>query len=109
MPVEQYEALLTALSALPIPFAEYEWATRPTSDFGVVALDVGYSKGASDNGTRYEVLEGSVDLFLHAKNAEKVASVETVLETVCKSSWELNSVQYEEDTRLLHYEWVFRV
>ena len=24
-------------------------------------------------------------------------------------SWNLNSVQYEEDTKFIHYEWIFEV
>lgn len=105
----QYDELVTALKAMDVPFAEFGWATRPTSDFGVVALDMESGKSESDNGTRCAVMEGTADLYMHGMNSTHIQAVETVLETVCGASWELNSVQYEQDTKLLHYEWVFRV
>ena len=38
MPSE-YEALVSALQATGIPFAEYGWKTRPEGAYGVVSLD----------------------------------------------------------------------
>lgn len=105
----QYEGLVTALKGSGIAFAEYGWATRPASDFGVVALDIGAGKTDTDNGTRCEVHEGTVDLYMHGRTDAEIATVKALLEAHCGASWELNSVQHEEDTGLLHYEWVFRV
>ncbi len=107
---DQYDALVTALTALEdIRFTQYEWATRPTDDFGTVQIDF---EGAPDLGDGHKVdraLEGSVDLFLHALARAKVEEVVGVLTDVLGDSWHLNSVQYEHETGLLHMEWVFAV
>ena len=99
MPSE-YEALVSALQATGIPFAEYGWKTRPEGAYGVVSLD--YEAGSCD---------ASVDLFyslLSDRNA-MVPEIESVLEEICGGSWELNSIQHETGTGLFHIEWTCQV
>ena len=38
-----------------------------------------------------------------------VAAVESALESICESAWELNSIQYERQTGLIHREFVFQI
>lgn len=105
-----YDSLVAALTALQdIDFTQYEWATRPSGDFGTVQLDFEAPADVGDNGKRDRAMAGSVDLFLHSINRTKITEVETILENILGSEWSLNSIQYETETGLLHFEWAFQV
>lgn len=103
-----YEELKAALMALEdIPFAEYEWATRPSGNHGTIQLDF---DGNSDNGDDHhqdQAREGSVDIFTTGRRDDIAAEVEAILEEFCGASWELNSTQ--TDNRMLHREYVFQI
>ena len=105
-----YDALVTALKALTgISFTEDGWATRPHGDFGSVQIDFEAKADRGDDRKIDRAFEGSVDLFLHKPNRTKLHAVETALENNVGSSWQMNSRQYETDTGLTHYEWVFQI
>ena len=105
-----FDTLVTLLKAIKgVQFAEYEWKTRPNGNFGTVQLDF---EAADDNGDdihQGRAWEGSVDLFTHGKEWLIVAAVESALEDVCTGSWYLNSEQYEQETGLIHREFVFQL
>ena len=103
-----YGDLLTALAGTGIPLAEYAWETRPDTDYLVVQLDGQGASLESDNMTGEQAVEGSVDLFCYGKNRANYDAVWGVLRT-SGCSVRLNSVQYENETRLIHYEWVFQL
>lgn len=55
-----------------------------------------------------QVITGTVDLFTRQLEGEPLAeAIPKALDEVC--AWRLNSVQFEEDKGLLHYEWVWEV
>lgn len=92
-----------------VQFKEYEWKTRPAGDFGTYQLDFEAEGDNGDDMKQDRAWEGSVDLFTHGNKWTLVAEVESALETVCGSSWRLNSTQYEHDTGLVHREFVFQI
>ena len=49
-----------------------------------------------------------VDYFTQTEYDPNIDKVQQALNSVC-SNWILNSVQYEDDTKLIHYEWRFTV
>ena len=51
---------------------------------------------------------GSVHLYTRAEGDKLLADIPAALEGI-GASWYLNSVQYEEDTGLIHYEWYWEV
>lgn len=53
-------------------------------------------------------LEGSVDLYTKSEGDELIEAVPSALEEI-GAAYYLNSVQYEEDTGLLHFEWIWQV
>ncbi len=105
-----YDELVRLLQEIEnVQFKEYEWRTRPPGNFGTVQLDF---EAADDNGDDYKLdraWEGSVDLYTHGEVPLVVAAVESALEEVCGGSWELNSIQYEQETKLVHREFVFQI
>lgn len=54
------------------------------------------------------VMGGTIDLFTLEENDPLMDSIPQALNGI-PCAWYLNSVQYEEDTKLIHYEWVFEV
>lgn len=49
--------------------------------------------------------QGTIDLYTHTEADGLIDTIEELLEG--SFSWRLESVQFEEDTRLIHYEWVW--
>lgn len=109
---EDYTALVAALKGSGIPFAEYDWQTRPTGDYGTVSLDFEAAADYGDDRKVARAFSGSVDLFMHGRDLTKVEAVEEILENTfwsCWSCWRLEGIQHERETGLIHYEWVFEV
>ena len=55
-------------------------------------------------------VRGKEDPFLKigdTNDRTQVDTVQTVLNTAEGCTWYLNSIQYEDDTRLIHWEWVW--
>lgn len=102
-----YDALIAALRALDIPLAEYAWDVRPDADYMVIAIDGEANSLQADGKKVNQAPEGTIDLFSLTGDREKMQSVQDALNALDGCAWYLNSVQYEDDTRLLHWEWVF--
>ena len=53
------------------------------------------------------VLEGTIDLYVKNTSDSLVSQIPDALD-MHQISFYLNSVQYEDDTNLIHYEWVWQ-
>lgn len=105
-----YDELVRLLQAIEgVRFAEYEWKTRPSGNYGTVQLDFEAEADIGDNHKRNRAWEGSIDLYTQGKEMMIAAAVESALEAVCAGSWALNSEQYERETGLIHREFVFQL
>ena len=105
-----YDELVQQLKAIDgVQFTEYEWKTRPAGDYGTVQLDFEAEDDNGDDIKQDRAWEGSVDLYTRGEKPLIVAAVESVLEDICESSWELNSIQHEHETGLIHREFVFQL
>lgn len=101
-----YNDLIEALRQV-LPIAEYAWDVRPDTDYLVIAIDSEANSLQADGKKVNQAPQGTVDLFTFSNDREVMQSVQNVLDTFDGCAWYLNSVQYEDDTRLLHWEWVF--
>ena len=101
-----YEALNARTG---IPFALYAWAKRPENlpTWGQVGLDGEGPSMQGDNVKTDMVCEGTVDVFAREPGAEILRAVQDVFNDL-EYAWELYLVLYEQDTRLIHYHWVWR-
>lgn len=95
--------LETALAATGYSFAHHGWSHAPAGDYGVWSEESGRDLVANgrhiETGTRVYV-----HLFTRdATKAPRVA-VETQLNTL-REPWSLNTIQYENSTGFIHYEW----
>ena len=55
-----------------------------------------------------QVLEGTIDLFSKVEYDPLFTSIQTALNNA-GIPFGLNSIQYEQDTKLFHYEWVWNI
>ena len=102
-----YEQLINALKQLNIPLAEYAWDVRPDKDYLVIAIDSEANSLEADGKKVNQAPQGTIDLFTYSNDRETMLAVQGVMDAFDGCAWYLNSVQYEDDTRLLHWEWVF--
>ena len=117
---EDYTNLVTALKALTkgedeglirLPMAENEWYTRPDDvSYGTVQLEFEAGALHGDDIKCATAYEGSVDLFSLVKGgAGWIELITRTLTEHCDGAWSLNSFQYERETGLFHWEWVFQI
>ena len=62
----------------------------------------------TDNGKGERSLSGTLDFYTQTEGDAKLDDLETALQTM-GASWYLSSVQYEEDTLLIHFSWDWSV
>lgn len=101
------DALVNVLNGYTdIPFVEMAWSHSPDSDYGVVSLDDRRQLDADENPVAETMLAGFVDVFVRKATDAKVKAVDDALNTL-GIFHKLNSVQYENDTGLTHFEWIW--
>ena len=112
----EYGALVAELKALSqedvtLQMAEDSWDTRPNTDsYGLISLDFEAASLDGDSVKQDEAFEGSVDLFSCKRSGEGwIPLIRAALTKHCGASWRLNSRQYEHETNLHHWEWVFQI
>lgn len=96
-----------ALKATKIPVAHYGWEKNrlPADDYIVYAEDA--SNDLEANGLHIEAAtEGTVDFFTRNYSSDAKDPVEEAFEGMPTVVWRLNTIQFEGDTRYVHYEWV---
>lgn len=62
----------------------------------------------SDNLKAEQVLEVTIDYYTKSEYDTMTDNIQDALNEA-QISWLLNSFQYEQETKLLHYEWIARV
>ena len=55
-----------------------------------------------------QVIQGTIDYFTKSDGDENVGKIQDALNEV-KISYYLSSVQYEDETGYIHYEWIWEV
>lgn len=97
--------LKTALEASGYPFALYGWKNATANTYGVVSQDDAGSIWADGKMGEQSTI-GTVDIFTKDASSAPQTAVQTILAGL-DVSWYLNSVQYEDDTGYIHFEWVW--
>lgn len=89
-------------------FTLFAWQQTPDrGEWGTITMDGQADAVWGDDGMREQALEGAVHLFCRSVSSTAPAGVQTALAEL-GVSWRLDYVHYEEDTRLLHWEWIWR-
>ena len=98
--------LKNALDSTGYKFAHFGWTSEGISnDHGVYAEDSEISLFAGNKHAE-TAIQGTVDYFTRDDSGTPKTKIETALDSI-NIAWYLNSIQYEEDTGFIHYEWVF--
>lgn len=105
--MNRLDTIKTALTALTE--ATYHYHAPPNSA-------APYIVWAEDNANDFEANnlhaesadQGTIDLYTKQENDPLMASIPEALNSI-ECAWYKNSTQYEEDTGLIHVEWVFEV
>lgn len=97
------QTIANALQTTGLKFAHFSWSHAPSGDWGVYAED-GEGTFFADRKRSEVRTEGSIDYFTHSDDGVAKAAIETALDGIDIVYW-LNSVQYEDDTGFIHYEW----
>lgn len=90
-------------------FAHFSWASAPAGDYGVYAEESGRNIFTADDRNECRAMRGYVSWFTRTDSLTVPNAIEalfTSLQETCVLAWYLNTVQYEDDTHFLHYEWV---
>lgn len=99
------------VSGKPMKFAHFGWASAPKGDYGVWAEESADQFQADNRyGEHFQI--GYIHWFTRSDSEEGKDAIEDYLkqvqeENVC--AWYLNTIQYEENTHFIHYEWVVEV
>lgn len=101
------EALKQALSALTEQTYHYYVAPGTPPPYIVWAEDSDNDL-AANNIHAERCYEGTVDLFTRDEGDTLISAIPAALESI-EAAYYLNSVQYEEETGLIHFEWVWQV
>ena len=96
------------LLTIGLPVFRY-FATGQTGPYIVWAED-GEGDTVHADGRKVErAITGTIDYFTKTEDDPVVQQIEDALDTDDSLAWQLNSVQYEQDTGYIHYEWVFEI
>ena len=102
-----FDELLTMLNGSGIPFVSYRWDKAPAAPYGTVQLEGGADTVAGDGSIIQQAVRGSIDLYAPDDSTLWPTAVQDAINGFV--AWELNSVQYEDAPRLVHYEWLFEM
>lgn len=99
------EPLRAALASLTDNVYRYVAMPNSSPPYIVWAED-GDNDLQADNVHVERVFTGTVDLYTNIEDDPLMESIPTALEAL-PAAYYLNSVQYEESTGLVHYEWAW--
>lgn len=83
-------------------------APEDSTRYIVWAEDLEVASLEADNWKPGQTIEGTIDLYTKTEDDAWVIDIPNAL-NAAKIGWALNSVQYEDETRFIHHEWLFRV
>lgn len=99
--------LKDSLVALGAPVYRYHAPANTSPEYIVWAED-GRADFEADDRHAERVAEGTIDLYTHDEDSALPQGIEQVLEDTA-AAWYYSSTQYEEETGLIHREWVWQV
>lgn len=94
------------LEVIPDVF-HYEAYAKPNK-YIVWAEDTEADAGYGDNKKTTQIIQGTIDYFTKEECDSNVKSIQEKLNSI-DVTWRLNSIQHEEKTKYIHYEWVFEL
>lgn len=106
---QKLNKIKTALTGIENLTVAHYWRSVKTTPFCIWQEDSEVNALDANNIKAGQVISGTVDLFTKTENDPFVDSIQSALNAAENVGFALNSVQYEEETNLIHYEWVWTV
>lgn len=94
-----------ALKKVGVPVSRY-FAIKQPKQYIVWGEDSQGGSAWSNNKMTEQAIEGTVHYFTKKENDLNCVAIQRALSGI-DLSYRLNSVQYEKDTKYIHYEWVW--
>lgn len=69
----------------------------------------GYGSLHTDSHKTEQIITGAVDYFTKQEFDSTVDAIQSILDNAERVAWELEAVQYEDETNLIHYTWAWRL
>ncbi|AKL96625.1 hypothetical protein CACET_c31810 [Clostridium aceticum] len=101
--VELRDLLLT----IGVPAYHFE-AHKEKGNYIVWAEDGQGDSGYADNRMTTQVIQGTIDYYTKTEFDPVFKQIQEKLNSV-DIAWRLNSIQHEENTGYIHYEWVWEM
>lgn len=98
----------TALVSIPGLSVGHYKNFKQDGDYCVWAEDMEPDRVSADNRKQIQNLQGTIDFFTRTEFNPLIDAIQDALNEA-RISFFLNSVQYEDETGFIHYEWVFEV
>lgn len=87
----------------------FHFEASDISDQYLVWAEQGQSDASyKDNKMSLQIIDGTLDYFTRVEYDDNIGRIQSVLNDGI-ISWELNSIQYEPATKLIHYEWYWKL
>lgn len=97
-----------ALLTVGVPVYHFSAGKGEKAPYLVWAEDGQGESVHADGMTVEQSIEGTVDYFTRQEYDPNFQRIQAALDTA-GAAWRLNSIQYEDDTGLIHYEWVWQL
>lgn len=95
--------LVTALTGTGYQFAHHAWSKAPSGDYGTYSEYSGEDLRADE-----KHVERGTEVYINYFTRDDTSTPRTMIETALNNlnvPWYLNTIQYENDTGYIHYEW----
>lgn len=99
--------LQNMLLTIGVPVYHFE-ARKEKGNYIVWAEDGEGSSGHADGQKTTQVIQGTIDYYTKTEFDPIFDLIQEKLNSA-DIAWRLNSIQYEQDTGYIHYEWVWEV
>ena len=107
--ISQLTQIRDALTSIEGLTVYHYWHPRLNAPYCIWAEDGEGDSLHTGNHKSEQVITGTIDYFTKTDLDETVDLIQNALNTLENCGWMLSSVQYENDTNLIHYEWSFEI
>jgi hypothetical protein len=103
-----FDSLKSALLSVLPEVYHYQPEEVTSNQYIVWAEDSQSSASWADDKMQDQTIQGTVDYFTKTEYDANFELIQAAL-NAAGISFKLNSIQYENDTKYIHYEWIFEV
>lgn len=104
--IQKIRDALTSIDGLTV---YHYWHPRKTIPYCIWQEDGEGDSLHTNNHKSEQVITGTIDYFTQTEYDENFEKIQDALNNLENCGWSLNSVQFEDETNLIHYEWNFQI